>query len=463
MSSVAPPVGAAPAASLGLETASDIFLRLVDSHRDAAILCQQPDGSWRPISTGDVYARVHALARAFQAWGISKGDRVAILAENRWEWAVTDFATLALGIVNVPIYPTLTVDQTTELLADSGSRIAVVSTREQYAKVAAARGRTSLERIIVMDDFTAESGADAVPFSSLMPATAPEAERDAEFDAIARSVRPEDLATIIYTSGTTGEPKGVMLTHGNIASNVSVSTIGIDLREGDRCISFLPLSHITARHLDFALFTRNATVAYCASFDKLPAAMQAVRPTVLVGVPRVYEKIRQEVERRASRSALKKRLLRWAIATGHRHREVILEDHVPKSRLWRLAAKLVLVKIYGAFGGRVRFFIAGGAPLGMDTAGWYADAGIRILEGYGLTETSPVIAGTRWGAAGAWSVHFQGLLESIGGDRQGIHSGRLVPHWRHRQIRSQWLSFHHRPEEGADQDFRRQVHRPPGA
>jgi long-chain acyl-CoA synthetase len=348
---------------------------------------------------------------ALLGWGLAKGDRVAILAENRWEWAITDFASLAIGVVNVPIYPTLTAEQTADLLADSGSRVVFVSTRAQYEKVAAQRGRTCLERIVAMDELSGESGADAISFASLMPVESGmpadsglEGERDAAFDGLARSIGPDDLATIIYTSGTTGEPKGVMLTHGNIAANVSHSTIGIGLREGDRCISFLPLSHITARHLDYALFVSAATVAYCASFDRLPAAIATIRPSVFVGVPRVYEKIRQEVERRAGHSPIKKRLLRWALAVGRRHRAEILDDRLPKSRLWRLAARLVLAKIHGAFGGRVRFFIAGGAPLGMETAGWFADAGIRILEGYGLTETSPVVALNKPGAYRIGSV-----------------------------------------------------------
>ena len=195
-----------------------------------------------------------------------------------------------------------------------------------------------------------------------------------------------------------------MLSHGNIASNVNYSIVGIPVRVGDRCISFLPLSHITARALDAALFAQGATVAHCSSFDKLPAAMGTIQPSVFVGVPRVYEKVRQEVERRASHSPVKKRLLRWAIGVGRQHRESILNDRLPKSAMWRLAAKLVFTKVHGAFGGKTRYFISGGAPLGMDTAGWFADAGLRILEGYGLTETSPVIALNKPGAYRIGSV-----------------------------------------------------------
>jgi long-chain acyl-CoA synthetase len=392
---------AAPLESLGLQTANDVFFRLVELDRAEALLTQDHGGFWEPISARDVYARVKALADALLAWGIAKGDRVAILAENRWEWAITDFAALAIGAVDVPIYPTLTGEQTAALLADSGSRIAFVSTRAQYDKVATVFELTGLERIVVMDDLAREPGASSpdvvVPFASLMP-RGEAVGRDAEFDARVRSIQPDDLASIIYTSGTTGEPKGVMLSHGNIAANLNCSTIGIHFREGDRCISFLPLSHITARHLDAALFARGVTVAHCSSFDKLPAAMKTVRPSVFVGVPRVYEKVRQAVERQASSSAVQKRILRWALATGKRHRSEILSDRLPKSALWRLAAKLVFQKVHGAFGGSTRYFISGGAPLGVETAGWFADAGIRILEGYGLTETSPVIALNKPGA-----------------------------------------------------------------
>jgi len=390
--------------SLGLVTANDVFFRLVELDRAEAMLQQDAEGFWQPISAREIYARVRSLADALLGWGIAKGDRVAILAENRWEWAVMDFAVLAIGAVDVPIYPTQRAEQTAVLLADSGSRIAFVSTREQYDKVASVRGQTHLERIVLMDSFASDAGVDAVAFSLLMPRGGEGFEREAEFERRAREVRPEELATIIYTSGTTGEPKGVMLSHGNIASNLNYSTVGINFREGDRCISFLPLSHITARHLDSALFAQGVTVAHCASFDKLPAAMGTVQPSVFVGVPRVYEKVRQEVERRASQSPVKKRLLRWAIGVGHRHRESILNDRLPKSAVWRLAAKLVLSKVHGAFGGKTRYFLAGGAPLGMDTAGWFADAGLRILEGYGLTETSPVIAINKLGAYRIGSV-----------------------------------------------------------
>jgi long-chain acyl-CoA synthetase len=207
-----------------------------------------------------------------------------------------------------------------------------------------------------------------------------------------KTTRPEDLATIIYTSGTTGEPKGVMLTHGNLASNVNLSTGSLGLSDKDVCISFLPLSHVTARHLDYALLCHGTKLAYCAKFDQLPAAMKIVQPTIFVAVPRVYEKIRQAVEGKSAASPVKLKILQWALGVGRGHRAETLVGKEPGGLSWKLAKKLVFSKIAEAFGGRVKTFISGGAPLGMDTAGWFADAGIRIFEGYGLTETSPVIA-----------------------------------------------------------------------
>ncbi|MDI3253911.1 MAG: long-chain fatty acid--CoA ligase [Bacillota bacterium] len=375
---------------LQLKTINDILFLAASSPNPRTVLYPDNAGNWQSFTGMQIYQRVRNLAEAFRQWGIQKGDRIAILAENRWEWAVTDFAALAIGAVDVPIYPTLTAEQIGQLLADSGARLAVVSSKQQYDKVAQVRPKTALEHIVLMDD---DGVPDAVLMSSLLKdADRADAERDAAFDRAAYDVRPQDLATLIYTSGTTGDPKGVMLTHGNIASNLNYSLAGFDISQQDSCISFLPLSHITARHLDYAIYTRQATVAYCSSFEKLPMALQSIRPTVLVAVPRVFEKVRQEAERQASASGLKKKIFDWAIRTGQRHCEETFQGKTPSSLRWKLAHKLVFSKIRHGFGGHVRYFIAGGAPLGVDTATWFAGAGIRILEGYGLTETSPVIA-----------------------------------------------------------------------
>ena len=379
-------------ATASISTINDLFLRVAAAGNRRAILWQDDLGRWRPISSDQIYQRVRALGKVLRDWGVQKGDRVALIGENRWEWAVADFATLAIGATNVPIYPTLTGEQIAVLLEDAGCRVSIVSTRQQFEKLNAVRSKTQLERIVVMDSLAPAPEGAILLRDLLAGADESGSERDAEFDALLRSVRPSDLATLIYTSGTTGEPKGVMLTHGNIAANQNYAGYEYAFGPSDVCISFLPLSHITARALDYVMYGSGAQVVYCSAFDRLPQAMREIKPTVFVGVPRVYEKIRQEVERRAAESAVKKRLLAFAVRMGARHQDEVYGGGQPSSRLWKLANKLVYSKVHEAFGGRVRVFVSGGAPLGIDTARWFASVGIAVWEGYGLTETSPVIA-----------------------------------------------------------------------
>jgi long-chain acyl-CoA synthetase len=387
-----------------VKTINDAFLQVCGRGEkrlwlwfDAAVDAEA-EGSWKPITSAEAYGRVRALAARLAAWGVGKGDRVALLSENRWEWPVTDFAALALGAVDVPLYTTLTAEQVGYMLRDCGAKVVVVSSWEQAEKVRAAGELPALKHIVVMDavppthrDEAAMDGAPSVvEFAELLEGAVAMQSRDAEFDARVRSVPPEDLATIIYTSGTTGEPKGVMLTHGNLANNLCYSSREFDFSEKDSCISFLPLSHVTARHLDYVLMLRDVTLAHCPHFNQITVAMKQVRPTTLVAVPRVYEKIRQGVEGKSH--GVKKAILNWALSVGKKHRAESLVGKQPGGLRWKLAEKLVFGKIRAAFGGRVWLFVSGGAPLGMDTAGWFADVGIRILEGYGLTETSPLIA-----------------------------------------------------------------------
>lgn len=372
-----------------LTTVNDVVKKATSRGNKVVMLWQDGAGAWQPITSDEVYGRVRALADVFLGWGLGKGDRVAIVSENRWEWPVTDFAVLAIGGVDVPLYPTLTPEQIGYMLRDSGAKVAVVSSQEQYEKLTQSGELPELEHVIVMD---AGEHGNAESFAALMLEAANKQGRDAAFDGRMGEAKAEDLATLIYTSGTTGEPKGVMLTHGNLASNVNVSTGPMGFDERDTCISFLPLSHVTARHLDYALLCQGAKLAYCPKFDLLAVAMKAVKPTIFVAVPRVYEKIRQAVEGKSAASPVKSRILKWAIGVGKEHRAETLVGDVPGGLGFALAGKLVFSKIREAFGGCVKTFISGGAPLGMDTAGWFADAGIRIFEGYGLTETSPVIA-----------------------------------------------------------------------
>ncbi len=462
-----------------LSTLNDLFCRVASAGNPRAILWQDEFGQWQPISSDQIYQRVRALAQAFLSWGARKGNRIALISENRWEWAITDFAALAIGAVDVPIYPTLTGEQIAALVSDAGCRIAVVSTRQQFDKLNAVRGKTSVEYILMMD--SAARPDSAIAFSEVMAGADDRGgEHDPIFDALIRSVEPKDLATLIYTSGTTGEPKGVMLTHGNIAENQCFAQAEFTFDATDACISFLPLSHITARALDYVMFGNGAQLAYCSKFDKLPEAMRQIRPTVFVGVPRVYEKIHQEVERRAGLSPVKKRILRWALGLGAGHRDTVYDGRNPSSMGWKLANKLAYSKVREAFGGRVKVFVCGGAPLGIDTAKWFASAGIALWEGYGLTETSPVIAINsplthRMGAAG---MPLPNLELKIAEDGELLVKGPSVfTGYFHKPAASAEcfdpegffrtgdighldqpgrVPLHHRPQEGIAEDFRRQ-------
>jgi long-chain acyl-CoA synthetase len=371
-------------APVSLRTLNDILFAVVERDARVVMMHRQPI-QWISISSQEFYRSVIGVARALREWGIKKGDRVAILSENRPEWTIADFACLLLGAVVVPVYTTLTDEQTAYLLNDSGARAIFVSSEAQLQKVQAIQSRTPIEKIVVMDSVET---AHAFPMHRLMNEGPPY--RDPQFDALAQAVGPDDLATIIYTSGTTGVPKGAMLTHGNMASNINYSLADFPVDNDEISISFLPLSHVTARHVDFTLLYHNVTLAYVPFIEHLPKALLEVRPTLFIGVPRIYEKVHTQVEARVR--GINKLIYRWAMSVGRTHREEILKGRIPHGLAWKLADRLLYSKIRAGMGDRVALFVSGGAPLGRDLAEWYADVGIRIHEGYGLTETSPVIA-----------------------------------------------------------------------
>src|SRR6202166_1224911 len=371
---------------MSLRTLNDILLAVSRSRRKRVML-QKGALGWAPISAAELYRGVVGVARMLESWGIGKCDRVAILRENRPEWTITDFAALALGAVTVPIYSTQTADQTAFVLNDSGTRVIAVSTKSQLEKILTIQRHTPVERIIVMDSVDT---AHAVHMQGLMLHGPTEA--DTEFDARTQSVTPSDLATIIYTSGTTGAAKGVMLTHRNMASNIACSMEAFGFgNKNEVSVSFLPLSHVTARHVDFALLYRGVVLAYCPDISQLAQALAEVRPNIFIAVPRVYEKIRQQVVLKTV-GFPKSAIYRWALSVGHTHRSEILVGKRPTSMSWEIADRLVFSKVRAGMGGNAEEFISGGAPLGRELAEWYADIGIPIHEGYGLTETSPVIA-----------------------------------------------------------------------
>jgi len=367
------------------QTINDIFFAIVERGLGQVMLFRNAN-QWVPISSREFYQQVTGVARMLREWGLTKGDRLAILSENRPEWAVADFASLLLGVVVVPIYTTLTASQTAFILCDSGAKVVVVSTEKQLEKVLSIRDQTAVEQVVVMDQVET---LDAMHMHRLMQ-DGP-AERDPELDARARTITGDDLASIIYTSGTTGDAKGVQLTHGNLTSNIQHSLDGFVVGPGQISISFLPLSHVTARHADFALLHRGVTLAYCPFLEQLPQVLLEVRPDIFVAVPRVYEKIYGQVQQKAT-GFPKRTIYRWALSVGEAHRPEILAGKVPASLRWKVANKLVFSQVHARLGGNAKIFVSGGAPLGKELAEWYANIGIRIHEGYGLTETSPVIA-----------------------------------------------------------------------
>ena len=370
---------------MSLRTLNDIFFAIA-GRDDRVVMMHREAVRWRSISSSELYRNVVGVSRALRECGVRKGDRVAILSENRPEWTIADFACLLTGAVVVPIYTTLTNEQVAYILRDSGARAVFVSSEKQLEKVQTVRDQTPLKEVVVMDAVKATPVFSMQEWMQKGPS-----ESDPGFDAAARTANPNDLATIIYTSGTTGTPKGAMLTHGNMVANLNVSLSDFPLGEGEISISFLPLSHVTARHVDFSLLSNRVTLAYVSFLDQLPQALLEVRPTIFVGVPRVYEKVHAQVDQR-TKGFPKRQLYRWAMAVGRAHREDIMRGQTPTSLAWKIADRLLYSKVRAGIGGRAELFISGGAPLGRELAEWYADIGIRIHEGYGLTETSPVIA-----------------------------------------------------------------------
>jgi long-chain acyl-CoA synthetase len=352
------------------------------------------DGAWRPIATDEFETTVRRLSLGFQALGLKPGDRVALLSENRPEWVIADFAALTAGGVTVPIYTSLLPDQIRYIVDDSGAKIVVCSDRDLLRKVEAVRSALpSVEHVVLIEG---EAPAGTLAFAGVLDRgkrldeTSP-----GSFERLAEAARPGDLASVIYTSGTTGLPKGVMLSHANFVSNIDSLRAAIDFRADDTILSFLPLSHVLERTATFLFVHSGSTIAYAESIEAVAANMVEVRPTIVVSVPRLFEKIYSRVmDQILAGSRLKRAIFVWALATGKKYAaKVIAHEPVPKHLALKrgLAEKLVYSKITSKTGGRMRFFVCGGAPLSKDIAEFFYAMGLIVLPGYGLTDTSPVL------------------------------------------------------------------------
>ncbi|MBK8005517.1 MAG: long-chain fatty acid--CoA ligase [Gemmatimonadetes bacterium] len=354
------------------------------------------NGTWEDISYTSLMDQVRAIAFGLRELGVGPGQNVGLLSENRPEWAFIDYACLMNRCADVPVYPTLPAGQISYILRDSGATALFVSSKAQLEKILSIRDPDvlpALRHIIALDDDA--TGPGVMPLGDLMKRGREAAAKYPRWQDEAREVRPDDLATLIYTSGTTGDPKGVMLTHGNLCSNVVGSATMIELVDGDEALSFLPLSHVFERMAGhYLLYYKGVIINYAQSIDTVSADMLERRPTVVLSVPRLYEKIYARILEGAAKSPVKKKIFDWARAQGDAWTDLTLAGKpVPAFLGFKkgIGDKLVFSKLRERVGGRLRFFVSGGAPLSAEIAKFFYTAGLPIFEGYGLTETSPVI------------------------------------------------------------------------
>lgn len=379
------------------ETLTELFFGAVQrfSTKQAALRYKK-DGSWHDITHQELARRVKHAALGLMELGIEPGDRVAILSENCPEWAIADYACLTSRCADVPVYPSIPAAQVAYVLRDSGAKAVFVQDEGQFNKVTAHRDQLpDLKRIITFP--SGIDGQDVLSIEELYQTGAAAESRYPDYESDAKSVGKDDLATLIYTSGTTGDPKGVMLTHNNIASNVVAALQVFDIGPEDSCISILPLSHSFERMAGhYTMFQAGATINYADGPEELVANMSEVNPTIALFVPRIYEKIYARVlENAVSGGALKRRIFFWARKNAESWADLTLDGKAIPSGLAikkKIADRLVFSKLHARTGGNIRFFISGGASLAPDIARFFYAAGLTVLEGYGLTETSPVIA-----------------------------------------------------------------------
>ena len=383
-----------------VETLSQLFENTCRTYRKDNLLMSKREGRYVPISTDEFEARVRTLSAGLRELGLRKGDKVVIFSENRPEWVMTDFAVLCAGGVTVPIYTSLMPEQVKYIINDSDAKMVVCSNRELWLKVEAVRRDLPQVRHSIMIDEEAPSGVMTLGEVMGRGKTAAAAD-PARFDTIAAAIKPDDLASIIYTSGTTGTPKGVMLTHGNFVSNSKALDAVTDFAHTDTILSFLPLSHVLERMTTFSFLYKGASIAYAESVDTVAENLTEVRPTIMISVPRLFDKIYARVmDNVLTQSAVKRQIFFWALRVGKRYgARKIRKEPIPVGLAAQrnLAAKLVFSKIVEKTGGRVKFFVSGGAPLSKDVAEFFYAMGIIILEGYGLTETSPVLTCNTFG------------------------------------------------------------------
>ena len=426
----------------------ELFLAAIDEFEKPDALKYKRSGAWYGVSHRKLYEDVKRLALGLELLHVRRGDRVALLSENRPEWFLADMACAMRGIISVPLYPNLQPDQIEFMLRDSGAKVVLLSNADQLEKVRQVRsGLETLEHVVMFEQLDSETN-DALTLDRLLALAGPELDRhpDPEYRERALAIDPHDILTILYTSGTTGRPKGVILTHNNLVSNVRGVLVVLRVTSDDVLLSHLPLSHIFERTAgQYAAFSAGATICYAESISAVGDNMSEVSPTIMVSVPRGFEKMYEAIQRAAREGGtLRGRLVTWASKVGDRWARRKLAGRPPGLRLaisHRLADGLVYTSLRKRTGGKIRFFVSGGAALNHDIARLFFAARLPILEGYGLTETSPVIAVNRLGSQEIGSVGppIPGVEVAIAEDGEILTRGAHV-----------MKSYHHDPEATAE-------------
>jgi len=378
-------------------TISDMFVAVTDKYSDRPMYGYKQNDQWLELTFGEVRDRVEQISDGLKAIGLKPGEHLAIIAPNNQLWAMTDYGTICARGVVVTIYPTLTAKQVWWIAQHAEARFLFCGDREQTEKVIPLLPELhNVEKIVVMDDSEIDH-PQAIGMRELMRMGAEYRKQNPDaFLSEIRNIKESDLLTLIYTSGTTGEPKGVMLTHGNLTSNIAGSLKVVEANENDTFLSFLPLSHSFERMAGHYLATGSgAKICYAENINTVAGNMLEVHPTLMTAVPRFYEKVYAKViDNISTASKIRQKLFWWAIEVGKKAESRKLDNlntgAMLSTRL-KVAQKLVFSKLQEKVGGRLRFFVSGGAPLSKEIAEFFKAAGISILEGYGLTETSPVI------------------------------------------------------------------------
>lgn len=378
------------------------------------------DDIWKYLSGTEVIEKIKRIALGLSELGVKAGDRIAIISENRPEWSLTDLAILSLRAVNVPIYTTQAVEQIQYILEDSSAKMLFVSGKKllKHAEQAI-QSVERLERIVMFDaDSKPENDGRAMSLDEVVKVG--EGVGDSvDFERLMAEIEADDLATIIYTSGTTGEPKGVMLTHENFVSNVNSISKGLPIRSNDRSLAVLPLSHIFERTVFYVLCSNGVSIHYCAAFDQLASHLQEVNPTIMTAVPRLFEQVYHKIVKKGKAAGgFKTKLFDWSLEVGQEY-WTAKDTHASVSPVLAakhaLASKLVFSKWRDGVGGKLRFFVSGGAPLSKKLSYAFWAAGIPILQGYGMTEACIVCANRpEDNKVGSIGTPFDGIEMKIG-------------------------------------------------